>query len=263
MAKKDAATAEVVATVPEQGDAETEILEDEEGKEEQDQGRDQDSAVREEWEKAKIVMIRNSRGGQVKLAYIESNMPGLTYLAFSKENRVGILVLKDENGNVQIMTNRFLRHVLGDLDEVCNILNEIDPPTREGDPLKWFFNLKYWAAFNGTRNIGREPTGLTTDKIVTAVRIAVDTSLFFTDKAKTSPCRDGVCTSSHSAHCPWWRWHLRRCMGIRPERSDSEFHGRDDGRDNTRDERQSHDGNGATREWKGKQGIRRQIVINL
>ncbi len=59
---------------------------------------------------------------------------------------------------------------------------------------------------------GGQLTTLRIDEVTNLVRIAVDNSFML---YRANKCRQQVCTGSFENPCPWYRWNLTKCRGVR------------------------------------------------
>lgn len=138
-----------------------------------------------------------------------------------------VVVVKNPNGQVQVLTNNSLRL---DMRDVLRILRSREEWTRgnrlniqwreleqEGTLTEyptWFFHKDANNILNGGHaRPDIPPTKLTLPDVIDAVKIGLERNRF--EPRRQEKCQQGICTSTPKNPCQWYNLGLLRCRTVR------------------------------------------------
>jgi len=165
------------------------------------------------------------RGEKHWIAIMETDHPKAP--SFARMFGATVVVVKNPNGQVQVLTNNSSRL---DMRDVLRILrsreewakgNKLDIQWRELEQEgtltqypTWFFHKDANNILNGGRaRPDISPTKLTLPDVVAAVKIGLEENRF--EPNRQEKCQKEVCTSTSRNPCPWYNLGLLRCRAIR------------------------------------------------
>lgn len=194
-----------------------------------------ETVVAAEYTQYKVLMPfrgKNKKGQvvELKIAFVSSDVEGIHRRA-RFEDHVAVTIQRRNNGTVVIQSNKYYNIKMYDVARIIKTveheLRGLEPP--RWDEMKrellhgvWHYFQKGEALFNGSKTApDTDPTRIPPLKLVELVKMGLSVEVFEPSRSET--CLQGICSSTRSRPCPWYKYGLSRCQTIRwEERRDRE-----------------------------------------
>jgi len=174
---------------------------------------------------ARIETIIADEGKQLKVATMTSDNRSANRCA--RFLGVAVLIQKTSAGNIQIHTDK--KAGVPTLEDVARILRVLEQEAKrsvvttnwkelgnDGEVAgaeEWYFFARGNMLLNSSLTTTKPPTKLSLEQIKEAVKVGLNCNFF--ERNHYRQCTEGICPSTRTNPCPWYKYGLDRCQANR------------------------------------------------